>query len=77
MSAGAISTPCVKVCVVDPVSGLCIGCGRTVAEIAGWGAMTEPERLATMAELEERLVAMRSRLRRARRAGARAGGGEA
>ena len=24
-------TPCVKICVVDPVIGLCIGCGRTPA----------------------------------------------
>ena len=27
-------TPCIKICVVDPLSGLCIGCGRTVAEIS-------------------------------------------
>ena len=70
----AISTPCVKVCVVDPVSALCIGCGRTVEEIAGWSALGEAERLAVMATLEARLVAMRSRARRAGRAGARRGG---
>jgi uncharacterized protein len=70
MPAAAISTPCVKVCVVDPVSALCVGCGRTVAEIAGWGAMSEPERLAVMAGLEQRLIAMRSRTARAGRAGA-------
>ena len=32
----AIETPCVKICVVDPETGYCIGCGRTREEIAGW-----------------------------------------
>ena len=70
MPAGAISTPCVKTCVVDPVSGFCVGCGRTVDEIAAWPAMSEDARLAAMAGLEGRLVAMRSRAARGRRAGA-------
>ena len=30
MPAPIVSTPCVKVCVIDPLSDLCIGCGRTV-----------------------------------------------
>ncbi len=69
MPAAAISTPCVQICVVDPVSALCIGCGRTLGEIAGWGAMSEEERIAAMATLETRLVAMRSRKARSGRAG--------
>ena len=35
-----VESPCVKVCVVDPRTGLCLGCHRTVEEIAGWSAMT-------------------------------------
>ncbi|QEL22831.1 DUF1289 domain-containing protein [Bosea sp. F3-2] len=50
-----ISTPCIKVCVIDPVSRLCEGCGRTLAEIAQWGRLSEPERHAIMAELPKRL----------------------
>ena len=38
MPAADISTPCVKICVVDPVLALCVGCGRSVAEIAAWRA---------------------------------------
>ncbi len=38
-------------------SGLCIGCGRTLAEIAAWGGMSEAERKAIMAELPKRLAA--------------------
>jgi len=64
MSAPTISTPCVKVCVIDPRSALCVGCGRTVAEIAAWTAMSEAERGAVMAGLGERLAWARSRASR-------------
>jgi hypothetical protein len=60
------SSPCVKICVVDPLAGLCIGCGRTVAEISMWPEMGESERLQVIAGLPERMRAARSR-------GARAG----
>jgi len=72
MSAPAPMTPCVKVCVVDPISALCIGCGRTVAEIAAWAAMSEAERLGVMAGLGERLARARSRAARGRRLATRA-----
>jgi predicted Fe-S protein YdhL (DUF1289 family) len=55
MEAGRISTPCIKVCIVDGASGLCIGCGRTLAEIAGWGGMDEQRRRTIMDELPARL----------------------
>lgn len=51
----AIETPCVKICVLDPVSAVCIGCGRTVAEIAAWSDMPADERRRIMAMLAERL----------------------
>ena len=51
-----ISTPCIKVCVMDAASGLCSGCGRTLEEIARWGQMTESERLSVMNVLSERLA---------------------
>ena len=50
------SSPCIKVCAVSGETGLCVGCGRTLAEIAGWGRMSEPERQAIMALLPERLA---------------------
>jgi predicted Fe-S protein YdhL (DUF1289 family) len=51
-----ILTPCIKLCAVSGASGLCIGCGRTLAEIAGWGGMDEAQRRAIMAELPKRLA---------------------
>ncbi|MGZ5931132.1 MAG: DUF1289 domain-containing protein [Rhizomicrobium sp.] len=50
-----ISSPCTKICVVDGVTGLCFGCGRTLPEIAKWGSLSEAERLAIMAGLAERM----------------------
>ncbi|MET7244307.1 DUF1289 domain-containing protein [Methylobacterium sp. EM32] len=51
------SSPCIRLCVLDPVTGLCEGCGRTAAEIAAWGSLSEPERLRIMAGLPARLAA--------------------
>ena len=53
----AVATPCVKICVVDPATRLCRGCGRTLAEIARWTSMSEAERRHVMAGLAERLRA--------------------
>ncbi len=52
-----IETPCVKICTLDARSRLCLGCGRTVAEIARWAAMSAEERRRIMAELPVRLAA--------------------
>lgn len=50
----AIETPCVQVCVVDGASGLCLGCLRTLKEIAGWARFSDAERRALMVELPAR-----------------------
>lgn len=49
-----IKTPCIKVCVVDGASGLCLGCYRALNEVAGWARLTDAEREAIMAELPSR-----------------------
>ncbi len=50
----SIATPCVKVCVVDGASSLCLGCFRTLSEIGGWSGLTDDERAGIMAELPAR-----------------------
>jgi predicted Fe-S protein YdhL (DUF1289 family) len=52
-----ISSPCSKVCTIDPRTGLCLGCGRTLGEIAQWGSIPEAERLRIMSQLPERMRA--------------------
>lgn len=63
------ASPCVKICVVDPVAELCIGCGRTVAEIATWRELDAEAQRAILAALGPRLEAARSRSIRGRRVG--------
>lgn len=61
-----IESPCIKVCVLHPETGLCLGCGRTGAEIAVWSRLAPEERRRIMAELGDRPLPQR------RRGGARA-----
>ena len=49
-----MKSPCIKVCQMDPQRGLCLGCARTLDEIARWGTMGESERNAIMAALPAR-----------------------
>ena len=63
----SIETPCIKVCVADPPSGLCVGCGRTLGEIGRWTAYSAAERRRIMADLPRRLAAFAARNADARR----------
>lgn len=49
-------TPCIAVCMIDPKTSLCFGCGRTLPEIARWHRMDITERRAVMALLRARMV---------------------
>jgi predicted Fe-S protein YdhL (DUF1289 family) len=54
-----IKTPCIKVCVVDGESGLCLGCYRKLNEVAAWGRLTDEERDLILAELPDRRALIR------------------
>lgn len=49
-----MESPCIKVCVIDPGSRLCVGCARSLDEIAGWSSMSDGDRQRIMAELPGR-----------------------
>ena len=49
-----IESPCIKVCTIHPETRLCLGCARTLDEIARWSRMTAEERKAVLAELPGR-----------------------
>ncbi len=49
-----IVSPCIRFCRIDPASHICVGCFRTLAEIAAWARLTPPERDAIMAALPSR-----------------------
>jgi len=46
-----IETPCINICTLDARSGRCLGCARTVDEIARWTSMSAAERARIMAAL--------------------------
>jgi predicted Fe-S protein YdhL (DUF1289 family) len=58
---GGIATPCIKVCIVDGATSLCLGCWRTLSEIGGWSGFTDAERAAIMAALPGRQASADSR----------------
>ena len=49
-----VDSPCIKICVIHPEERLCVGCYRTISEIATWSRLTQPERRAIMADLPTR-----------------------
>jgi predicted Fe-S protein YdhL (DUF1289 family) len=54
MSEAPVPSPCNKVCTMDAEGRFCVGCHRTLEEIAQWGAMTNEQRRAVLARLEAR-----------------------
>ena len=47
------ASPCVNICVIEE-DGLCVGCARTLDEIASWGGWSAAERSAVMLALPAR-----------------------
>jgi uncharacterized protein len=45
-------TPCVGLCKLDQ-HAVCIGCGRSLQEIANWSSMTDQERQLIIERLNE------------------------
>ena len=50
----SIASPCNKVCVMDAEQRYCLGCQRTLDEIARWGEMSDAERRAVLEALAAR-----------------------
>lgn len=52
------ASPCVGICVIDDAQKICMGCARSLDEIAGWGSAPEETRQAVWAALPERAAAL-------------------
>ena len=57
-ASGSVASPCVSVCRMNPATGYCDGCLRTIDEIARWTVFTEDEKRAVLAELPRRRAAV-------------------
>lgn len=49
-----VQSPCIKICVIHPEERLCVGCFRSMEEIARWSAMTAAERQTVLSDLPAR-----------------------
>lgn len=51
---GGVPSPCVDVCRMDERTGWCLGCHRTLDEIAAWSRLDDAGKLQVWARLDER-----------------------
>jgi predicted Fe-S protein YdhL (DUF1289 family) len=49
-----VPSPCTSVCKMDPASGLCLGCRRTLHEIAGWSGLADGDKQRILDQLPDR-----------------------
>jgi uncharacterized protein len=49
---GGIKSPCIDVCVTR--DGVCIGCYRTLEEMAGWKTYTEEQKAQVLENIKQR-----------------------
>ncbi len=52
-----IQSPCIDICTIDPRTQLCMGCGRTLDEVAAWSTIGEARRAQVMQALPARMAA--------------------
>ena len=57
-----VPSPCVSICRIDPASGWCEGCLRTLDEIAAWSTLPDDAKRELLARLAERRVAWAARV---------------
>ncbi|HTB89131.1 MAG TPA: DUF1289 domain-containing protein [Steroidobacteraceae bacterium] len=55
LKTAAVASPCVNICRLDS-QGLCIGCRRTLGEIAEWSQASDARRLEILSALKTRTV---------------------
>lgn len=53
----SITSPCINVCQMDPRTGLCEGCYRSIDEITVWSSACDNIKRAILDNVEQRRVA--------------------
>lgn len=54
VAPAGVPSPCVGICDLDPADDVCRGCGRTIDEIAEWGAADDARRRAILERIARR-----------------------
>jgi hypothetical protein len=55
LKAAAVPSPCIDICRLD-AHGLCLGCRRTIDEIAEWSQASDARRLEILSALKTRTL---------------------
>jgi uncharacterized protein len=50
----AVASPCNKVCRIDPRTGWCEGCMRTLTEIGAWSQLDDDDKRLVLTQLDVR-----------------------
>jgi uncharacterized protein len=58
MNNDTVPSPCINVCRMNPQTGWCEGCCRTIGEIAQWSSATNDVKRAIWAEIRRRQESM-------------------
>ena len=59
--AARVASPCISVCRIDEATGLCVGCQRTLDEIAAWAALDDDARREIWVAITRRRAALADR----------------
>jgi predicted Fe-S protein YdhL (DUF1289 family) len=60
-STDPLASPCIRTCCLDD-DDVCLGCGRSLAEIVSWGTASDDEKRAILARSSRRAAEKRRRL---------------
>ncbi len=60
MRALQIESPCINVCTMHEATGLCLGCARTIDEIARWSGSSDASRAQVLARLPARRAVLQA-----------------
>ncbi|MCB1888346.1 MAG: DUF1289 domain-containing protein [Rhodocyclaceae bacterium] len=53
----SVASPCINLCRMDPQTGTCEGCHRTIEEIMVWAQASDDRRRSILREVERRRAA--------------------
>lgn len=53
-----VPSPCINICDLDRTEQYCLGCGRSLDEIAKWRSASESERRKISDKLSDRLLSL-------------------
>jgi len=54
-----VQSPCKKICELDPNTGLCLGCKRSIDEIYNWNLKDDKEKIIITKKAQNRELSLK------------------